>query len=603
MLPQLLSLNNINLTFGGSPLFEGAELSVSVGERLCLVGRNGSGKSTLLKLAAGIIEPDSGERIVQPGTTIRYLPQEPNLSGFNTVWDYVLDGLGPRDKEHQARRLISRLGLNGEEKTKYLSGGELRRAAIARTLGPIPDILLLDEPTNHLDISAIEWLEQELSESRAAIVVISHDRWFLKKLSTATVWIDRSVCRRLADGFDNFEAWRDNILENEEISRHKLDRKIIHETRWLNRGVTARRKRNMGRLRALIKMRKERKNLRRSIGVVDMTAIESQRSGKRVIEAKEICKSFEQKMIIKEFSVRIMRGDRVGVVGQNGAGKTTLVNVMIGALSPDRGTVELGTNIDLVTLDQRRESLAPTTRLADALTGKNGDSVYVGGKQKHVISYMQDFLFQPDQSRTPIGALSGGERGRLMLARAFSTPSNLLVLDEPTNDLDIETLDLLQELLTEYLGTAIIVSHDRDFLDKVVTSLIVSEGNGDWIEYAGGYTDMCSQGGRGTDENSPKVRRRNLAKFKNTNKKIEKTPSKLTYNDQRALDILPEQIEKLQLAIDEYRLILAEDGLFLKNPKMFQSALEGLNSAQVKLATAEDDWLNLAIRRDEMENH
>ena len=600
MAPPLLLLNDIELTFGGTPLLEGAALSVSAGERLCLVGRNGSGKSTLLKMAAGLIEPDAGERFLQPGTTVRYLPQEPDLSGFETVWEYVIDGLAPGDDPQIGRRVLERLGLSGDAETGHLSGGEARRAALARTLAPAPDILLLDEPTNHLDLPAIEWLERELRTNRAAVALISHDRRFLENLSRATVWIDRGACRRLDRGFAHFEAWRDGVLEDEETARHKMDRKIVRETRWLNRGVTARRKRNMGRLRALVQLREERRNLRRAAGTVEMTASESRRSGKRVVEAREISKRFGENTIIDGFSTRILRGDRVGIVGPNGAGKTTLLNILTGAGAPDGGDVTLGANIDLVTLDQKRESLEGATRLADALTGKSGDSVTVGGQQKHVMSYMQDFLFAPEQARTQISALSGGERGRLMLARAFTRPSNVLILDEPTNDLDLETLDLLQEMLAEYDGTVILVSHDRDFLDRVVTSVIASDGDGRWTEYAGGYTDMLAQRtlAPAAKETRPEKSKEAPSKAKNS---AAKPKGKLSYKDQYALETLPGEIDKLQAAITAHQATLAEDDLFARDPDRFQGAIDGLSQAEADLSAAEDRWLELELLRDEME--
>ena len=601
MAPPLLLLSDIHLTFGGTPLLEGAEMSVSAGERLCLVGRNGSGKSTLLKIAAAQIDPDAGERFLQPGATVRYLPQEPDLSAFATVWDYIADGLAPGDNQQVGRRILAKLSLTGDEGTGDLSGGETRRAALVRILAPEPDILLLDEPTNHLDLPAIEWLEMELRTSRAAVVLISHDRRFLETLSKATVWIDRGVCRRLDKGFAHFEEWRDGILEDEEVLRHKMDRKIARETRWLNRGVTARRKRNMGRLRALIQLRKDWRNLRRAAGMVEMTALESRRSGKRVIEAKGIVKAYDGNTVVKDFSTRILRGDRIGIVGPNGTGKTTLLNMLTGNGEPDAGTVDVGSNIDLVTLDQKRESLEGTTRLADALTGKSGDSVTVGGQQKHVMSYMQDFLFAPEQARTQISALSGGERGRLMLARAFARPSNVLVLDEPTNDLDLETLDLLQELLADYNGTVILVSHDRDFLDRVVTSVIASEGSGRWVEYAGGYTDMLMQRGDTPERETVAALKPRAAAPKD--KKVPKTKTKLSYKDQYMLETLPGEMEMLQGAIDRHQATLAETDLFTRDPVRFRTAADGLAQAEVELSMAEDRWLELEILRDEMEGN
>ncbi len=601
MAPPLLLLTDIHLTFGGTPLLEGAEMSVSAGERLCLVGRNGSGKSTLLRIAAAQMDPDAGERFLQPGTTVRYLPQEPDLSVFATVWDYIADGLTPGEDPHVGRRALSKLGLSGDEATGHLSGGEIRRAALVRALAPAPDILLLDEPTNHLDLPAIEWLEMELRTNRAAVVLISHDRRFLETLSKATVWIDRGACRRLNKGFAHFEEWRDGLLEDEEVRRHKMDRKIVRETRWLNRGVTARRKRNMGRLRALNQLREDRRNLRHEAGTVEMTALESRRSGKRVIEAKDITKSYGRNVVVKDFSTRILRGDRIGIVGPNGAGKTTLLKILTGAGAPDAGTVDLGVNVDLVTLDQKRESLEGTTRLADALTGESGDSVIVGGQQKHVMSYMQDFLFTPEQARTQISALSGGERGRLMLARAFTRPSNILVLDEPTNDLDLETLDLLQELLANYEGTVILVSHDRDFLDRVATSVIASEGTGRWVEYAGGYTDMLTQRSNTTAPETAKASRLRVGAAKD--KKMPITKTKLSFKEQFALETLPSDIEKLKATIDDCQTILAQDDLFNRDPGQFQAAADRLCQAEAELLVAEDRWLELEILRDEMEGN
>ncbi|TVS00855.1 MAG: ABC transporter ATP-binding protein, partial [Rhodospirillales bacterium] len=435
MAPPLLRLNDIVVTFGGEPLLDGVEMSVAEGDRLCLVGRNGSGKSTLLKVAAGLIKPDRGERFVQPGATIRYLPQEPNLAGHATTLAYVEAGLAPGDDAHRARYLLDQLGLEGGEDPATLSGGEARRAALARVLAPKPDILLLDEPTNHLDLTTIEWLETTLMGGRSALITISHDRRFLEDLSRATLWISRGVVRRLDRNFREFEDWRDDLLEKEEAERHKRDRKIAAETDWLHYGgVTARRKRNQGRLRALETLRRQHREERREAGSVKITLAQAAASGKLVAEAEGISKSFGGHPVISELTVRILRGDRVGIVGPNGAGKTTLLNLLTGALAPDSGSIRLGANLEAVTLDQQRESLDPDVSLWDALTGGGGDTVFVAGRPRHVVGYMKDFLFAPEQARQPIGSLSGGERGRLMLARALARPSNLLVLDEPTND-------------------------------------------------------------------------------------------------------------------------------------------------------------------------
>ena len=480
MAPPLLFLKDIHLTFGGTPLLEGAELSIGPSERLCLVGRNGSGKSTLLKLAAGMIEPDAGTRFLQPSVTIRYLPQSPDLSGFATISAFVAAGLAPGDDPHRARYLLESLGLTGDEDPAHLSGGETRRAALARVLAPEPDILLLDEPTNHLDVVGIEGLEAVLKASRSAMVLISHDRRFLENLSQATVWLDRGVTRRLDNGFAGFEAWRDAILEAEELAGHKLDRRIVQEEHWLRYGVSARRKRNQRRLEGLVALRGERRHAlaNRVSGDVKLTVQEARETGRKVIEARRIAKSYGDLAVVRDFSVKIARGDRIGIVGPNGAGKTTLINLLTGALPPDTGQVQLGTNLEIATLDQTRESLDPEASVATILTGGSGDQVIIDGEPRHVIGYMKDFLFKPEQARTPVKALSGGERGRLLLARALAQPSNLMVLDEPTNDLDLETLDLLQEMLAAYPGTLILVSHDRDFLDRTVTSVIAFEGEG-----------------------------------------------------------------------------------------------------------------------------
>ncbi|MEQ8194257.1 MAG: ABC-F family ATP-binding cassette domain-containing protein, partial [Rhodospirillales bacterium] len=480
MAPPILTLRDIHLTFGGTPLLEGAELAVSAGERLCLVGRNGSGKSTLLKIAAGEVAPDNGERFVQPGTTLRYLPQEPDLSGFATTLAYVEAGLGPNDDPHAAQYQIEKLGLAGTKNPAALSGGEARRCALARVLAPAPDVLLLDEPTNHLDLPAIEWLEDTLKSLRSAIVMVSHDRRFLENLSRTTVWIYNGESHRLDQGFGQFENWRDGMLEQAETERHKLKRKIHAETEWLHKGVTARRKRNQGRLRALQDLRKQQRAERGPAGSVTLSASQADASGKLVIEARDLEKAYGEQQIVGGFSLRVLRGEKIGFVGPNGAGKTTLLNLITGALKPDSGKVKLGANLETVTLDQGRESLDPGMPLADVLTGGGSDMVSVGGTPRHVASYMKDFLFDPVQARTPVGALSGGERGRVMLARALARPSNLLILDEPTNDLDLETLDLLQEMLSDYAGTVLLVSHDRDFLDRIVTSTVAWEGPGRW---------------------------------------------------------------------------------------------------------------------------
>ena len=603
MAPPVLFLRDIHLTFGGAPLLDGAELVVSPGDRLALVGRNGSGKSTLLKIAAGLVPPDSGERFVQPGLTVRYLAQEPDLSGYNSTLDYVAAGLGPGDDDYRAQFLLDQLGLTGNENPATLSGGEARRAALARALAPEPDILLLDEPTNHLDLPAIEWLEEEIAGLRSAVVLISHDRRFLEHLSRATVWLSQGVTRRLDRGFGEFEAWRDEVLEQEDVARHKLDRKIVEEMHWLHRGVTARRKRNMGRLRALHGLRAERRDQRRATGTVTLTAGEGEVSGKLVAELKGVSKSFESGTVVRDLTIRIQRGDRLGIVGPNGAGKTSLLNLLTGVLEPDSGTVKRGTNLQMVTLDQRRESLDPEMPLAETLTGGRGDTVMVGGQSRHVIGYMKDFLFAPEQARTPVGALSGGERGRLMLARALAKPSNLLVLDEPTNDLDLETLDLLQEMLADYAGTVLLVSHDRDFIDRVVTGTLAFDGDGKWIEYAGGYSDMMAQRGAapGAAVGAPEKLRHVKDSKPPSSQPAAAKPVRLSFKELHALKTLPDTLAKLQIEIDRLRKLLSDPGFYGRDPTGFDKAVAALRQAEASHTAAEDEWLALALRCEEAE--
>ena len=602
MAAPLLILRDIGLGFGGShALLDGAEFSVAERDRLCLVGRNGSGKSTLLKIAAGLVQPDRGERVLRQDVTMRYLPQEPDFAGYDSTLAYVEAGLAPGDAEHRARYLLNELGLGGDENPARLSGGEARLAALARVLAPRPDILLLDEPTNHLDLPAIEWLEAELRGMDSALVLISHDRRFLSNLSRRTVWLDRGQTRTLERGFGEFEAWRDEMLEQEEVERHKLDRKIAAELDWLRYGVTARRKRNMGRLRGLQDLRRERRDQRRAVGDVKLNAAEAEASAKLVAELENVGKSYGERVIVRDLNLRLRRGDRLGIVGPNGAGKTTLINLLTGGLAPDSGKAKLGQNLAMVTLDQRREALDPQTTLQDTLTQGRGDMVHVGDKPRHVIGYMKDFLFSPEQARTPVGRLSGGERGRLMLARAMAAPSNLLVLDEPTNDLDLETLDLLQEMLGEYPGTVLLVSHDRDFLDRVVTHVLAYEGDGRWQLYAGGYSDMLAQRGPGiavkqSASAKPERKAENAAAPSASNAK-----RRLSFKDKHALETLPKRMAALQADIAKQQAKLDDPALFGRDPAAFNKTAEALAKAQAELAEAEDEWLRLEMLREDME--
>jgi len=604
MPPPLLLLQNISLTFGVTPLLSSAELAVAAGDRVCLVGRNGSGKSTLLRIAAGLVQPDAGYRFAQPGATIRYLPQEPDLSGFPNTRTYVEAGFSAEaaDGRYRALYLLKELGLSGEEDPASVSGGEARRAALARALAPLPDILLLDEPTNHLDLPGIEWLERELAGTRSGIVLISHDRRLLERISRTTIWLDYGITRTLNEGFKAFEPWRDAILEREASERHKLGRKIAMEEDWLRYGVTARRTRNQRRLADLHALRRKRKERRAAQGTVRLQAAQADLSGRLVVVAQGISKSYGGRQVVRDFSTRILRADRVGIVGPNGAGKTTLLNLLTGALVSDAGEVRLGTNLAQVTLDQRRETLEPEQSLTEALTGGSGDTVTVDGQSRHVIGYMKDFLFRPEQARTPVGVLSGGERARLTFARVFARPSNLLVLDEPTNDLDLETLDLLQERLAEYPGTVLLVSHDRDFLDRVVTSVIAAEGNGRWIEYAGGYTDMLAQrepAGRGTP-----AAKASITKRPRPVTKVRAQPAararRMSFDERRALETLPAQLAALETQIAQLNAALADPDLYARDPGRFGATTRALGVAQEELAAAEELWLTLEMLREEI---
>ncbi len=598
MAPPLLTLRDINLTFGSNSLLEGAELYVSQRDRVCLVGRNGSGKSTLLKIAAGLVEADSGEKFLQPGTTVRYLPQEPNFSDFETTLDYAQAGCEAGDDPYQAIYLLEQLGLTGEENPSQLSGGEARRVALVHVLAPEPDILLLDEPTNHLDIEAIEWLEGHLKNSTSAIVLISHDRRFLENLSQTTIWLSLGQTRQLDQSFKDFEVWRDEILEQEESDRHKLDRKIVREEHWLRYGVTARRKRNVRRLSDLQNLRQQRRDRQTDVGSVKMVATEARSSGKLVFEAENISKNFSGRDIIRNFSTRILRGDRIGFVGPNGVGKTTLLKLLTNELEPDEGMVRSGTKVEMVSLDQRRESLDANTNLSDALTGGGNDMVFVGSQQRHVISYMKDFLFQPEQARTVVSALSGGERGRLMLARAFAKPSNILILDEPTNDLDHETLDLLQELICDYSGTILLVSHDRDFLDRVVTTTLApsDETSGVWIEYAGGYSDMLLQ------KNSSNEANKNVKKQKNSKSgKSKNKVHRMSFKDKHALETLPEKIENLRTNIINIQNQMSDPEFYKNKTEELETSVVALSSKEIELAGLEELWLELELKREEIE--
>ena len=601
MAPPLLLLSDIVLTLGGKPLLDGAGFGVSAGERLCLVGRNGSGKSTLLRIAEGSLQADGGTRFLQPGCTIGVLPQEPDLSGFATTMAYARADLDAEDPGHRASALLAALGLTGHEDPRHLSGGEARRAALARTLAPAPDLLLLDEPTNHLDMPTIAWLERELAGLPSAIVMISHDRRLLETLSRSVVWLDRGVTRRLDQGFARFETWREEVLEQEARDAHKLDRQILREEDWMRYGVTARRKRNVRRVGELAALRAARREAIRAPGGLRLEARGSELSGKLVAVAEGAGKSFGGRPIVRDLDLRVIRGDRLGIVGANGAGKTTLLRLLTGQEHPDAGRITVGTALSVVTLDQQRQSLDPDATLSDTLTGGGGDMVQVGpqseGGRQHVIGYMKQFLFRPEQARTRVGVLSGGERARLMLACALARPSNLLVLDEPTNDLDLETLDLLQEMLDTYPGTVLLVSHDRDFLDRVATSVIAAEGGGKWCEYAGGFSDMLAQGGSLGGSALPAAKPAR-GRFGAASKPA---PRKLSFKDKHALEQLPARIAGCEAEIVRLRRVLADRELYRRDSTAFTAATRALAEQEAGLHAAEEKWLELEVRRETLE--
>ncbi|MBP1851954.1 ABC-F family ATP-binding cassette domain-containing protein [Rhizobium halophytocola] len=607
MAPPILKLDDIKLSFGGTPLLDGANLQIEAGDRICLVGRNGSGKSTLMKIAAGMVEAQSGEVFRHPSSTIRYLEQAPDFAGYATVQAYAESGLGPGDDAYRVTYLLEHLGLTGEEDPARLSGGEARRAALARVLAPEPDILLLDEPTNHLDLPTIEWLEGELAASRSALVLISHDRRFLEKVSNATVWLDRGLSRRLDRGFGQFEEWRDKVLEEEEIEQHKLGKQIEREEHWLRYGVTARRKRNMRRLGNLQQLRSDYRGHKGPQGTIQASITEGRDSGKLVIEAEAITKAYGERTIVAPFSLRVHRGDCIGFVGPNGAGKTTLLKMLTGQLEPDSGTVKLGTNLEIATLDQKREDLNLSDTLAHYLTDGRGENLLVNGEQKHVTGYMKDFLFQPEQARTPIKNLSGGERARLMLARIMAKPSNLLILDEPTNDLDIETLDLLQEIVAGFSGTVILVSHDRDFLDRTVSSTIAPANpeapDGRWIEYAGGYSDMMAQR-KGAEDERKKAEKAEKAKAGGPSGHAgggQKGKAKLSFKQKFALENLPKEMEKAQGEIAAREAKMADPKLFTKDPATFNRLAAETEKLRADVTRMEEEWLELEMLREELE--
>ncbi|MCL5777489.1 ATP-binding cassette domain-containing protein [Limibaculum sp. FT325] len=597
----ILTLTDITLGFGGRPLFAGVSLALGPGEKACVVGRNGSGKSTLLKIAAGLVEPDGGSRWVQPGARVAYLPQDPDPTGYATLGDYVAADL-PEAERWRAEAAMDGLEVEPGADPATASGGERRRAALARLIAGEPDLMLLDEPTNHLDIAAIEWLEEHLSQTRAGYAVISHDRAFLSRLTRSTLWLDRGEVRRNGEGFAAFEDWREKLWAEEDAARHKLDRLIAQEAHWSVYGISARRTRNQGRLRRLEALRAERRAQVSRQGPAAMALEAAGPSGKRVIEAEGVAKSYDGRTIFRDFSIRIGRGERVALVGPNGAGKTTLLKVLTGQIVPDTGAVRLGTNIEMAVFDQNRAALDPEKSLwetltEDKLTRVSGasDQVMVRGRPRHVVAYLKDFLFDERQARGPVGALSGGEKARLLLARIMARPSNLLVLDEPTNDLDVETLDLLQELIEDFDGTVLLVSHDRDFLDRVATTTIAMEGDGRATIYAGGWSDYRAQRG----EAAP-VRAAPEPARKPATPEPVRAAKKLSYKQERRLADLPAEIERLTAEIGKLENLLSDPDLYSREPVKFAKATEMLDDRRARLDAAETEWLELEELRESL---
>ena len=595
----ILQLTDISLTFGGNPVFDDLNMTIQPGDRVALVGRNGSGKSTLMKIMAGLIEPDRGEVITPAGISVGYMEQDPDLSGFATLGDFASASL-PAGETYRVEMAAEGLKFDAARPVETASGGERRRAALARLLAEAPDLMLLDEPTNHLDIEAIGWLEEQLSQTRAAFVLISHDRAFLRALTRATLWIDRGEVRRQDKGFDAFEEWRETTWAAEDEARHKLDRKIKAEARWAVEGISARRKRNMGRVRALQDLRAERAAQIRRQGTAAMALDAGPQSGKRVIEAQGIAKSFGDRTILKPIDLRVLRGDRVAFVGPNGVGKTTLIKMLTGEIAPDAGSVSHGTNLDIAVFDQARSAINPDLSLWDAMTTDPGmavsgrsDQVMVRGTPRHVVGYLKDFLFDDAQMRAPVGSLSGGEKARLLLARIMARPSNLLVLDEPTNDLDVETLDLLQDILGDYDGTVLLVSHDRDFIDRVATSTVAMEGDGRATIYPGGWSDYRAQ--RAPDA-APIAARAAQSRPAETPapEPARAQKSGLSFTERHRLEALPALIDRLEAEIARLSEFLSDAAVYAEAPAKAQKASEALSERQAALDAAEEEWLLLA---------
>lgn len=595
--PQI-SLKNIFLSFGEKQIFEGLNLLVQPRDRIALVGRNGSGKSTLLKVLQGLVIQDEGERILSKGLSVGYMEQDPNLSEFVTLKDYVCSGVLVSDY-HEGEKVAQNLGVDLDMPVNVSSGGERRRAALTKLIAENHDIMLLDEPTNHLDVEAIEWLEAELKGLSKSFIVISHDRKFLSNLTNDTIWVDRGQARRCSIGFGGFEAWRDKIWHEEDEKIHKLNRKIRSESRWAVEGISARRKRNQGRLRNLEKLRAERQSYISRTGLAKMKLESRTKSGQLVLKADKVSKSFGEKCIIRNFSIQIRKGDRIGIVGPNGIGKSTLLKILLGEVIPDLGTAKLGSNLIVAKFDQMREQLNLENSLWQNLTddptmkasGKAGQ-IMVRGKSKHVAGYLKEFLFSESQLRSPVKSLSGGEKARLLLAKLMARESNLLILDEPTNDLDLETLDLLQEVIAEYEGTVLLISHDRDFLNRTVDTSIILTGQGEFVKIAGSWEDYNNLKAKNETQNKGEY----LDKKKNVSEPPKREmPSKAEFSfvDKHRLDEIPNLIDRLEYEIKQLETFLSDSNLYLEHPNKFEKASAALIERQAEMKKLEDEWFKL----------
>ena len=588
MAAPVLAYENLGLVQGAGWLFRGLDLFIGARDRLALIGRNGAGKTTLLKCLAGQIDTDEGRRTIQPGIKVVLLEQDPPVARFATLRDFALAG-PDAPAVHDVEAIADQIGLDLDRPAETASGGERRRAAIARALALDPDVLLLDEPTNHLDLAAIEWLEDWLSRYTGAFIVISHDRTFLTRLTRSSLWLDRGGLRRTEVGYGGFEAWTEKVYEEEARAAEKLDAKLKLELHWLQRGVTARRRRNQGRLAKLHEMRAARARMLGPAGTARLSLENDEVKTKMVIDAEGVSKSYGDRIIIRDFSLRIQRGDRIGVVGANGTGKTTLLKLLTGEIEPDEGTILRAKTLSGVMIDQQRKLLDPDKRVRDVLA-EGGDWIEVHGHKKHVQGYLKEFLFDPGLVDTKVGTLSGGERSRLLLAREFARRSNLLVLDEPTNDLDLETLDLLQEVIADYDGTVLIVSHDRDFLDRTVTITLGLDGSGKVDIVAGGYEDWERK--RRPHVHSPKIPAPKPAASAAASSQKPKT--RLSYKDQRDYDLLPKRIDELEAEIARDEDILSDPDLYSRDPARFAQLTAAIEKARAERDRAEQRWLELA---------